>query len=438
MTANRPIFGKWCCRFLVCLAIGFPSVRAETTDLPVSVNLEQLVQILREKSPRLAAERTRIDIAQADVAAARAMPNPSISYGRFDHLGGVGTTVFEGSQQQLTQVDIPVLIAGQRPARREAAERGVTAAEAQVVNSYAGLLKETWQLFVKLLAAQEKQQALERMEGELDRLKDIVVGRAESGAASRYEVVRMEVEAADLRARTEQLRAETLDLSGQIGSTLSLSGWKPRAEGNLQPLGVNVDLSNLKQQAEAVNPAVTAARRQEDAAEAGIEKAKRERWPTPVISLGNTWTNNPYGMASFAGLSVEVPIFDFGQGPIAKARAEKRAATMERQALLSATLADLERASAVLLKNRENLGRFERDVAGRLPLLKEMAEDAYRFSKGNLLELLDATRARTELALRRLELTEAVALAEVDTLTAAGILAETVSAEGNNTKANKP
>jgi cobalt-zinc-cadmium efflux system outer membrane protein len=133
----------------------------------------------------------------------------------------VGTTVFEGSQQQLTQVDIPVLIAGQRPARREAAERGVTAAEAQVVNSYAGLLKETWQLFVKLLAAQEKQQALERMEGELDRLKDIVVGRAESGAASRYEVVRMEVEAADLRARTEQLRAETLDLSGESGRQLT-------------------------------------------------------------------------------------------------------------------------------------------------------------------------------------------------------------------------
>ena len=434
MTVNRLTVGQWCCRFLACFAIGFPSVRAETTDLPESVNLEQLVHILREKSPRLAAESTRIDIAQADVVAAKAMPNPSISYGRYDHLGGVGTTLFDGNQQQQTQVDIPVLIAGQRPARREAAERGVMAAEAQVVSTYAGLLKETWQLFVKLLAAQEKQQALERMEGELDRLKDIVVGRAESGAASRYEVVRMEVEAVDLRARTEQLRAETLDLSGQIGTTLSLSGWKPKAEGSLQPLGVNIDLRALKQQAEAVNPVVTAARRQEDAAEAGIEKAKRERWPTPVISLGNTWTNNPYGMASFAGLSVEVPIFDFGQGPIAKARAEKRSAAMERQALLSAILADLERASAVLLKNRENLARFERDVAGRLPLLKEMAEDAYRFSKGNLLELLDATRARTELALRRLELTEAVALAEVDTLAAAGALEDAVNAEAKTEK----
>lgn len=415
------ILRQWWAGWVLCMFAGFSGAHAETSVLPESVNLEQLVQILREKSPRLQAERTRIDIARSDVVAAGVLPNPVVSYGRYDLLGGVNT-LFDGSQQQQAQLDIPVLIAGQRPARREAAERGVTAAEAQVLNAYAGFLKDAWQLFVKLLAAQEKRVALEQTEGELDRLKAIVTGRAESGAASRYEVVRMDVEAADLRARTEQVRAETLDLSGQIGTTLSLPGWKPRAEGMLQPLGVSVDLAALKQQAEAMNPAVNAARRQEEAAEAGIEKAKRERWPTPVISVGNVWTNNPYGLASFAGLSVEVPIFDYGQGPIARAKAEKRTATFERQALLYAILAELERAAGVLLTNRENLVRFERDVAGRLPQLKEMAEDAYRFGKGSLLELLDATRSRTEIALRRVELTESLVLAEIDALAAAGLL----------------
>lgn len=421
MMRKRMILRQWWAGWVLCMFAGFSGAHAETSVLPESVNLEQLVQILREKSPRLQAERTRIDIARSDVVAAGVLPNPVVSYGRYDLLGGVNT-LFDGSQQQQAQLDIPVLIAGQRPARREAAERGVTAAEAQALNAYAGFLKDAWQLFVKLLAAQEKRVALEQTEGELDRLKAIVTGRAESGAASRYEVVRMDVEAADLRARTEQVRAETLDLSGQIGTTLSLPGWKPRAEGMLQPLGVSVDLAALKQQAEAMNPAVNAARRQEEAAEAGIEKAKRERWPTPVISVGNVWTNNPYGLASFAGLSVEVPIFDYGQGPIARAKAEKRTATFERQALLYAILAELERAAGVLLTNRENLVRFERDVAGRLPQLKEMAEDAYRFGKGSLLELLDATRSRTEIALRRVELTESLVLAEIDALAAAGLL----------------
>lgn len=405
----------------MCMSAALSGAQADTSALPDAVNLEQLVRIVREKSPRLAAERTRIDIAEAEVVAAEVLPNPTLSYGRYDLVGGVNT-LYDGDAQQQVVLEIPILIAGQRPARREAAQRGVAAAEAQAFNAYAGLLKESWQLFVKLLAAQEKRVALEQTEGELDRLKRIVTERAELGGASRYEVVRMEVEAADLRARTEQVRAETTDIAGRIGTTLSLAGWKPEARGTLQPLGVAVDLKALQKQAEAANPAVSAARRQEETAEAVIEKAKRERWPVPEIQFGNVWTTNPHGHATFGGVAVELPLFDRGQGPIARAEAEKRSATFERQALLYAVLAELGRAAGVLLKNRENLTRFEQDVAGRLPVLKEMAEDAYRFGKGSLLELLDATRSRTEIALRRVELIEAVALTEIDALAAAGLL----------------
>lgn len=428
MTRKHPTLNRLSLGLLLYVSASVSGAYADTSGLPESVNLKQLVQILKEKSPRFAAEQTRVDIAQADVVAAEALPNPSVSYGRYDLLSGVNT-FYEGNQQQQTQVDIPVLIAGQRPARREAAARGVTAAEAQVENAYAGLLKISWQLFVKLLAVQERYVALQQSETELNRLKDIVSGRAESGAASRYDVMRMTIEGADLHARIEQSRTEMIDIAGQIGTTLSVSGWQPKAEGALQPLGVTVDLPAIKTEAETVNPAIKAARRQEDTATAIIEKAERERWPTPVISLGNAWTNSPDGMVSFAGLTVEIPIFDRGQGPIAKAEAEKRAATFERQALSSAIQAELERAALILVKNRENLTRFEHDVAGHLPELKQLAEDAYLFSKSNLLELLDASRARNELAMRRVELTEAVVLAEIDLLSAAGVLDETIAAQ---------
>ncbi|PPD39323.1 MAG: hypothetical protein CTY16_19200 [Methylobacter sp.] len=421
MMRKPPTLTHWGLGLLWCLSASINSVHAENLNLPETVNLQQLVQILKEKSPRFAAERSRVDIAQADRVAAEALPNPRVTYGRYDHVSGKNT-FFEGNQQQQTQVDIPVLIAGQRPVRREAAERSVTAAEAQVENAYAELLKNSWHSFVKLLSAQQKLAALEHSETELDRLKKIVTGRAESGAASRYDVMRMTIESADLHARIEQVRADTIDIAGGIGTMLSLPGWKPKAEGLLQPLGVNVDLAALKTEAETVNPAINAARRQEDRATAIIEKTKRERWPTPVISFGNAWTNHPDGMVTFGQISVEIPLFDRGQGAIAKAEAEKRTTTYERQALSSAIQAELERAAALLVKNRENLGRFEEDVAGHLPELKQMAEDAYLFSKSNLLELLDATRAQNELAIRKLELTEAVVLAEIDTLAAAGLL----------------
>ncbi|MDD1614827.1 MAG: hypothetical protein LUP98_09280 [Methylococcaceae bacterium] len=100
----------------------------------------------------------------------------------------------------------------------------------------------------------------------------------------------------------------------------------------------------------------------------------------------------------------------------------QRVDTFERQALSSAIQTELEQAASMLVKNRENLNRFEKDVAGQLPELKQMTEDAYLFSKSNLLELLDATRARNELAVRQVELTEVMVLIEIDTLSAVGLL----------------
>jgi outer membrane protein, heavy metal efflux system len=79
----------------------------------------------------------------------------------------------------------------------------------------------------------------------------------------------------------------------------------------------------------------------------------------------------------------------------------QRVDTFERQAPSFAIQAELVQAASMLVKNRENLNRFQQDVAAHLPELKQMAEDAYLFSKSNLLELLDATRARNELTARQ-------------------------------------
>jgi len=54
-----------------------------------------------------------------------------------------------------------------------------------------------------------------------------------------------------------------------------------------------------------------------------------------------------------------------------------------------------------------------------------MAEDAYRLGKTGLLELLDSSRSSTEIKLGHLELVVAEIEAELETLTASGLLAAT-------------
>ena len=56
-------------------------------ELPKVVSIGQLLQIVREKSPRYALARTQIEKAQAEVVAAEVLPNPKLSLWPFRSSG---------------------------------------------------------------------------------------------------------------------------------------------------------------------------------------------------------------------------------------------------------------------------------------------------------------------------------------------------------------
>ena len=107
----------------------------------------------------------------------------------------------------------------------------------------------------------------------------------------------------------------------------------------MAPIGVSADVNTLWLQAEHHNPELEIARRETIAADSGLERARRERWPVPSLLFGTAFTDQPYGNTTFAGLSVDLPIFDRGQGGMARASAEKHAAQLNRELLLAATRA---------------------------------------------------------------------------------------------------
>jgi outer membrane protein, heavy metal efflux system len=395
-------------------------------DLPKVVSIGQLLQIVREKSPRYALARTQIEKAQAEVVAAGVLPNPKVSYGRYDQAGGRYNTQFDGPSQQNITLEVPILIAGQRGARKVAAERRVEVSEADVEIEYTHLIRETWRLFVQLLAGQERVSALEDAHRELERLKDIITGKESAGTASRYDVLRITQETRSLETRLENARTEMTGVAGEIGVLLGFQNWKLQASGTLTPIGTSADFETLWRLAELNNPELEGVHRETIAADAGLERARRERWPVPSVLFGTAFTDQPYGNTIFSGVSVELPLFDRGQGGMARASAEKHAASLKRELLLAATRQELERAIEVLKRRRETLTKFEHDVLDTLPTIQQMAEDAYRLGKTGLLELLDSSRSRTEIKLNHLELLVGEIEAELDAMMASGILVATV------------
>jgi cobalt-zinc-cadmium efflux system outer membrane protein len=403
-----------------------PAAAQDAAGPPDTVDLAAVVRLVKDGSPRYAAELQSVAIAEAERIGAAALPNPSVNY-NYQRPNGGGATLFDGSRQQLFGIELPVPVNGQRAARMTAAERGVDAARARVLAGGTSLIADAAAGFIDLLAAQEQAALLDATIGELARLREIIVGREASGMASRYDVTRIEVELGGTRAKLEEARAKVADRAGALAGLLGFSRWRPQARGTLTPLEIDVTAPAIASDKASASPAAVAALREEEAAQAGVEVARRERVPVPTFSLGRTWTSDPFGAANYAGVSVEIPILA-RRGPQARAQAQAIQANLRRQLIEAETAANLNRLAQVIALRQVALDRFERESAQRVPQLKQMAEDAYRLGRGTILELLDTVRSRHELQQARVELAAALLEAQVRYLALSGELEQRAGA----------
>jgi cobalt-zinc-cadmium efflux system outer membrane protein len=401
----------------------FARAQDQNAPPPERLTLPVLLQLVAERSPKLAVEQVAIDAAKADRITAGALPNPTVNYGHFKPSGGANT-LFEGTRQQQATVDFPLLIAGQRGARIEAADQGLLATRARVGLAGDELALHAAELFVGLQAAQEKITVLQDSLNDIKRAAAIVSGRLASGMASRYDLARVEVELAGVTVRMDEARADRANQSAGLAALIGVPGWRPTAIGTPVPAGLPTDATAWRNSLASGNPQINVARREEDAAQAALQRTEHERWPVPVLSLGRTWTSDPFGAANFVGLSTEIPLLDTRRGPLDRAKAELQTAQRRREATESEVSAELLRLLDSLAQRRAALEQFNRNVGAGVPALKQMAEDAYRLGRGSVLELIDAARSRVDVRLTSIDLRTAIVQQELRIKALTGKLGE--------------
>ncbi|MCL1824576.1 MAG: TolC family protein [Betaproteobacteria bacterium] len=413
------------------LALLFATTPSLAQTLPDSVDLPTVLALTKEASPRVALERQNLAIAHAERRTAGAWPNPTVSYSHSRQPGVL--TNFDGTKAQEVSIELPILVAGQRGVRMKAADRGIEAAQAQLAASGNNLAADAGAAFVALLLAQEKRATRVVGVEELSRLRDMVAGRQAAGMASQYELLRVDVELASWRTQTAEAEADLADAQAQLAALLGFPDWKPRGTGELRPLELEpgAPAEALEHASSAIpiiddgvaqNPAFVAARREEEAAQANVEVARRERFPGVSLNAGRFWTSSPFGATNMLGLSVEIPVFDTRSGALDKARAEALSAGLRRRLMEAEILADVYRYSAQVAQRTATLERFRAQMAPHLPTLKQMAEDSYRLGKSSITELLDATRARYEAQIDQLSLVASLMEAQLRLQAARGKL----------------
>ncbi len=253
--------------------------------------------------------------------------------------------------------------------------------------------------------------------------------RATHGAASRFEVLRSEVEVANLRPEVKKSENQVLIAKTGLKSLIGLDLDAPiDAVGTLTP-----DVPTLGY-VEARDEAMRE-RHELAALAAGVEANERKAWASTAIALPKVFATGSYTYQKpwyfendwkdwwSLGVGVEIPVFDGLQALGARRQALSDARRMDLEAnaarekidlAIRKSMLDLTETGPRVAETAENVRRAEETYA--------MAENAYRQGAMTNLEVLDAQLALTGARTRHIQALYDHQIAKTRLLAAAGRL----------------
>ena len=139
-------------------------------------------------------------------------------------------------------------------------------------------------MFATLLSRQQQLEIVQRSLQNMERVAQLVQGRAAAGDRSQYDVLRVQIETETLRVQAMNAATDVEDAAGQLTTLLGLPGWSPRAAGTLSLNDVPTDMDVLWTSAERSRPSLVTLRRQQEAARGALFLAART-----AAGAGHQW-----------------------------------------------------------------------------------------------------------------------------------------------------
>jgi cobalt-zinc-cadmium efflux system outer membrane protein len=342
------------------------------------------------------------------VAAAAVFPNPTLDLGREQVFSPGGP-----AEQHRLGVQADIQIAGKRDLRRAIAQTGVTIAEAEAARDLSMLVHDFRQAYASAFHHEARARLLDEGIGVYGRLERIVEIRRRTGESAGYDVLRLHLE----RTGIESLRTDAQSLAAEQRAKLAgLLGQPLEGPLSLTPLHDVPNSDVLLTEALARRSDLRAIRAGQEQASLSLNLAQRSSWSDPALALGLKQTNEPtvQGLGYTAGLLWPLPLFNRGQGEVARAEAELARLKAEETAIQAQLRAAIPAARQVLVDRLATSDRFRRDVIPRLPQVVTVAETAYREGEQGIAALLDAYRTALEARLRLLDIDAATQTARLD------------------------
>lgn len=391
------------CQFVILFAI--VTGAAPLSAQPLSER-EAIDRALAQGDFRALGESLR-DEASAEVDAVRPFADPQAQIMREAVSGSAGDEV-EWQALVVQSFDI----SGRRSSLRRAAQAEASAVDGDISRRRQERIAEVRRAFAGCATAIEE---VEVRRGYVERLAEaerIVTARASAGDTAGYDVRRLRVAA---RGGDAELALAEGEVGAECAALASLTGVENARAGPTSPSATALAEAPTIGPVLETRPDLVAREQRALAASQSLEAARRARLPEIGVGLGIKHVNTDTGSATGPAVSIgfTVPLFDGGGAAVSAARARETARRAELALAERRVEAEIAAASARALAASEAAARARaarEDAARLIPI----AETAYQFGEGDVVELVDAYEAARDAELAIIDLTETAALAAVE------------------------
>ncbi len=360
------------------------------------------------RSPLADAIEGTILTEQGRADAARAYPNPELSYAREQTFGTAGTS------ENYIAVSQTIDVARRRHLRGEAGDLRAQAARRDGDTTRLSIAASVRQRFYDVLFRQQRVAALQRWVAHIGEALVIVTRREQRGDAATYDRKRLEREQAVSNGRLATEQAELTRAGARLRAVLGASESSSLATGVLLPDTDPADGETLRAAA-ASRPDFVALDLLVRAS--SLDRSAAARWWLPDLRLEVGWKGVGLGVSErtdgyLAGASLAIPLWDRSSGLNRIAEGEARAARGRRALLASELAGELAGAREEAVSLRRAAADFRKQT-GSGDLVR-MATLGYEAGELGVIELLDAYRGAAEDEATALDMELAARRARID------------------------
>jgi outer membrane protein TolC len=397
----------------ILILLGHPGAGSAAT-VP-GADVEQLLAMVRDFNPEVAAAALDREAAVAKIYPAGALDDPMVSVSRDQ---GFRQTLFSVSQ------DFPPW--GKRALREEVAEANAAAAKAREGGALNELREQLKVAFAQYYEAVRSIRVTREIHGLLHGMAESVRVRYAQGLGTQSDAIRAELEQTRLEPELASFErdedAAKAKINALIGRSADAELADPAGLRGVPPAG-SLKLDVLMARARNANPSLATAGAEIAAAEGERRLIDKSWYPDVTLTLGgDALPNMPPRVV--AGIGVKVPLqWGVREAQEREATAKKGAAQLRKEATVLKIESELQSALASLSRAQHTIDLLAHALDPQSEAAYRSALASYELGRGDLTAVLDAAHQQLRIRVELLQVgTEAqTAFAAIERLVGGGL-----------------